>query len=247
MIVVQIKSRKVTAMQQQRVPLSSTTFTIGKVSLQLQQFAQVMEPSPYTLALAEQLSDKGATRALDIGCGSGMIAILLALQGVAEVWAVDIDAQAIAATAANALLNRVAQRVTPLASDVYKALPPGLRFDLIVANPPATPAWRNIPAYNRAGVDGRLVLDQIIVAAPHYLTSGGQLIFAHSSRLHWDTTTALLAQCALRYEIIGYREVPSRPEYYQHYPEYFAELEAQHAVFLRDNGFYEAVRIVRAW
>jgi ribosomal protein L11 methyltransferase len=47
-------------------------------------------------------------RALDYGCGSGILAIAAALHGAMQVDAVDIDAAAVAATRANALANAVA-------------------------------------------------------------------------------------------------------------------------------------------
>jgi ribosomal protein L11 methyltransferase len=66
------------------------------------------------LAALERLADGGAVkgaRALDVGCGSGILAIAAAKLGAAEVIGVDTDPIAIEATDANARRNRVARRV----------------------------------------------------------------------------------------------------------------------------------------
>lgn len=66
------------------------------------------------LAALERLADRGAVsgaRVLDVGCGSGILAIAAARLGASEVLGVDTDAIAIEATEANAARNDVAGRV----------------------------------------------------------------------------------------------------------------------------------------
>ena len=69
---------------------------------------------------------------LDVGCGSGLLALAAARSG-AVVTAIDINAAAVAATLANASAN--ALTVEALQSDLFVALA-GRRFDLVVVNPP---------------------------------------------------------------------------------------------------------------
>ncbi len=71
-------------------------------------------------------------RALDYGCGSGILAIAAALFGAGRAEAVDIDAAAIESTLANAVANGVA--VTAGTPDAAQG-----RFDLVLANILATP------------------------------------------------------------------------------------------------------------
>jgi ribosomal protein L11 methyltransferase len=52
-----------------------------------------------------------ASRVIDFGCGSGVLAVAAALLGAAEVHAFDLDPQALTATAENAAANGVASRV----------------------------------------------------------------------------------------------------------------------------------------
>jgi ribosomal protein L11 methyltransferase len=69
--------------------------------------------------------------ALDVGTGSGVLAIAMRLMGVAAVSAIDIDALALKNARENAALNSLAGKIrfptTPLARL-------GRRFDLITAN-----------------------------------------------------------------------------------------------------------------
>lgn len=65
-------------------------------------------------------------RVLDFGCGSGVVAIAAARAGAATVWACDIDADALLATAANAEHNRVQLQL----SGDYFAI--DAEFDLVI-------------------------------------------------------------------------------------------------------------------
>ncbi|ROR29593.1 50S ribosomal protein L11 methyltransferase [Inmirania thermothiophila] len=70
-------------------------------------------------------------RVVDYGCGSGILAVAAARLGAAEVLAVDIDPQALAATRANAERNGVAGRIRTLPADA--PLPAGAA-DVVLAN-----------------------------------------------------------------------------------------------------------------
>src|SRR5690349_6737930 len=98
----------------------------------------VLIPRPETehvvetaLALARQ-----SRRVLDIGTGSGALAITLQLEMGAAVWASDISPAALSVAAANA--ERLGARVEFVACDVLEAFAAGA-VDLIVANPPYVP------------------------------------------------------------------------------------------------------------
>ena len=86
------------------------------------------------LAGLESLADRGGLagrRVLDVGCGSGILAIAAVRLGAAEAFGVDTDPIAIDATLANARRNRVARRVSARSGSLPSGLPP---FDVVVAN-----------------------------------------------------------------------------------------------------------------
>ena len=113
-------------------------------------------------------------RAVDIGCGAGVGAILIArARREAQVLAVDINPAALRLTAINAALAEVAN-VEVQASDVLQGTEGN--FDLIVANPPymADPAGR---AYRHGGGSlGAGLSLRIVEQALNRLAPGGSLL-----------------------------------------------------------------------
>lgn len=108
------------------------------------------------LAWLEQ-SLQGGERVLDYGCGSGILALAAAKLGAAQVTAVDLDPQALAACTANAQINEVALRVAAPGELVAG------EFDVIVANILAGPLIELEPELAaRAHRGARLALSGIL-------------------------------------------------------------------------------------
>ncbi len=154
----------------------------------------VLIPRPETELLVdtacEKLGADSTARILDLGTGSGCLAITLALElPAARVTAVDVSPAALAVARANAA--RLGANVAFIASDWFTALP-AQRFDLIVANPPYVAAHDahllqgDLRFEPRAaltdGADGLSAIRQIVTAATHWLVPGGWLFFEHG----WD-------------------------------------------------------------
>lgn len=98
----------------------------------------VLIPRPETELLVEwgmqRIAGRTSPRILDLGTGSGVIAITLALAcPTAEVWAIDLSAAALDIARENA--KALGARVKLRQSDWFANVPPQL-FDLIVSNPP---------------------------------------------------------------------------------------------------------------
>jgi release factor glutamine methyltransferase len=103
-----------------------------------------------------QTLDLGGKRAVDIGTGSGILALSAAKAGAATVLALDINPAAVTAASLNAAANGLQARVTPLVSDLFASVSPEEKFDIIIASPPsfageplsmADRAWHAGPAY----------------------------------------------------------------------------------------------------
>ncbi len=71
---------------------------------------------------------------LEVGCGAGVTAVMAALAGCARVTAVDISPDAVRNAELNAERHGVADKVRVLRSDLYDALPPDERFDVVFWN-----------------------------------------------------------------------------------------------------------------
>lgn len=81
------------------------------------------------------------TRVIDYGCGSGVLALAAARLGAARVHCFDIDPQALLATADNAQMNGLAERIT--VHGRADELPPGA--DVLLANILAAPLVQLAP------------------------------------------------------------------------------------------------------
>lgn len=155
----------------------------------------VLIPRPETELLVELVvagpgagvPASGPLRVLDLGSGSGCIAVTLALEcRQAEVVAVDASPAALAVARRNA--ERLGARLQLLQSDWFSALA-GERFDVVVANPPYIAAGdrhlaegdlRFEPASALAsGSDGLEAIRRIVAAAPAHLRPGGRLWLEH--------------------------------------------------------------------
>jgi len=136
------------------------------------------------LALQEVLKANRPVNILDVGCGSGVLAIAAARLTRAPAIASDIDAEAVTVARANAALNGVAPMVRCLVApglghmDIRKAGP----FDLVFANILAMPLVHLAPELARAvSPGGRLILagltsDQARMVLAAYHARGMQCV-----------------------------------------------------------------------
>ena len=86
------------------------------------------------LAALEVLADRGeveGARVLDVGCGSGILAIAALKLGATDAYGVDTDPIAIESTLANARRNRLTRRIQARVGSLPSEQPP---FDLVLAN-----------------------------------------------------------------------------------------------------------------
>lgn len=104
----------------------------------------VLIPRPETEILVERcirlLADRHMVRCLDVGTGSGCIAITVAKHKADSVWmAIDVSAGAVSIAEENARIQGVADRVEVLQADIL-TFTPDVRFDMLVMNPPYIPS-----------------------------------------------------------------------------------------------------------
>ena len=169
----------------------------------------VLVPRPETELLVElalaKASRRDTPRVLDLGAGSGCVAITLALElGCCEVVAVDVSGDALAIARDNAA--RLGAKVTFVPSDWFAALEG--TFNLIVGNPPYVAEGdphlsegdlRFEPTGALAcGRDGLSAIRRIVADAPRYLRPGGWLFLEHG----YDQAEALYELMASRFPLV---------------------------------------------
>jgi release factor glutamine methyltransferase len=151
---------------------------------------------------------------LDLGTGSGALALAAARLGAASVTAVDLSVRSVATTWLNARLRRAV--VSVCRGDLYRPVR-GRRFDLIVTNPPYVPAPRpTLPRFGiarcwDAGSDGRALLDRICAQVATHLTDDGVLLLVHSSVCGADQTLRQLTGVGLRASVVERTRIPFGP------------------------------------
>ncbi|WP_345652115.1 methyltransferase [Streptomyces tremellae] len=123
---------------------------------------------------------------LEIGCGTGVVAVTAALAGCERVVASDINAEAVANTALNARRHGVADRVRAVHSDLFAGLPDGELFDTVMWSSPyvrAPDGYRFTTPLERAYVDpGYAAHERYVAEAPRRLAPGGRALLHFSSR-----------------------------------------------------------------
>jgi release factor glutamine methyltransferase len=152
----------------------------------------VLIPRPATeslvLAALERAKPLPAPRLLDVGTGSGCIAVSVAKRHPgARVVAVDTSDDALAVARRNAERHGVASRVTFRTGDLYADLASESPFDFILSNPPYIPTadidtlapevrGHEPRSALDGGPDGLAVLDRLIAGAAGHLKPGGWLL-----------------------------------------------------------------------
>jgi release factor glutamine methyltransferase len=211
-----------------RVEGCPVAYLVGRkefFSLELEVGPDVLIPRPDSeLAVSECLRlAKGvaAPRVLDIGTGSGNLAVAVAKHHPgARVTAVDLSPKALAVAERNAVKHGVAERMHFLGGDLFAPVPAGERFDFILSNPPyiprddiakLAPGVRDYEPHMAldGGPDGYAVLEQLVAGARAFLEPGGYLIVEIGAPQEAEARRRIAAH-------VGYELAPTVYDYSRH-------------------------------
>ncbi|TVM01001.1 MAG: peptide chain release factor N(5)-glutamine methyltransferase [Candidatus Brocadia sp. WS118] len=188
----------------QRVPLQYITHHAEFMSLDLYVDERVLIPRPETELLVEAVIEKSRILfheeeiiLVDIGAGSGAIAITLAKKiDKARVFAVDISADALAVARMNADRHKVLHKITFVCGDTFEPLKKygvASKVHFIVSNPPyiSSGEFQHLQKEVRdyepyvalvSGRDGLQIFRRIIAQVKTWLMPGGYLLFEVGER-----------------------------------------------------------------
>ena len=137
-----------------------------------------------------------AVRVLDVCTGSGCVAVAVAKNCAStncdiEIVATDISPAALAIARENAAAHKVEDRIEFIEGDLFAALPPDARFDIIAGNPPYVPTAeidtldpevaRHEPRLALdGGPTGLEIFERLIASAPKYAAPGALFLMEMS-------------------------------------------------------------------
>jgi release factor glutamine methyltransferase len=186
--------------RRRRRPLAYILGEVGFHDLVLAVDPRALIPRPETEILVEEairfLEGKVAPEVIEIGCGTGAIALALVRQlPGAEIGVSDISPAALVLARKNAARLGLGERIDFRSGDLFApwADRRGRGVDLVVANPPylsreelaaAPPEVRDYEPREAldGGEDGRAVIRRLAAEAPRYLRPGGRLLIEIGAR-----------------------------------------------------------------
>jgi release factor glutamine methyltransferase len=203
------------------MPSANKCAFFGNLVLEVCQ--NVYEPAEDSYLFAENIKTKPGSKILDLGTGTGILAIVAAAQE-GDVMAVDLNPYAIRCAKRNAIRNGLARNMAFLQGDLFDPIRETERFDLLLFNSPYLPtgqgetnSWTELAW--AGGPSGRQVIDRFIFQVPSRLRLGGKVLLMQSNLADIEETIRLFHQIKMNVEIQASLEV----------------------------GFFEKIVLVKAW
>lgn len=177
-------------------------------------YPTVFWPSQDSIALVQSLEIKPGDRVLDLCTGSGVIAIFSALYGAKKVVALDINPEAIRCTRENARRHNLESVIDARVSDMFSALGPDERFDVITMNPPFTP--HRAKDYAEMTVwDERLKVHRTFFKeAGNYLAKDGRMYISHSNFGAIDEMKQMASDAGFTVQLVNKRPIDELRTFY---------------------------------
>ncbi|MEI6084416.1 MAG: peptide chain release factor N(5)-glutamine methyltransferase [Verrucomicrobiota bacterium] len=175
-------------MVKRRVASEPLQYIVGETEfcgLKLAVDRRVLIPRPETELLVEIVAARKPSVVVDVGTGSGCIALSLAKKlPAAEIMAIDASAEALVVALANAKRHDLEKNVRFVHGDLLSSLPDGFTCDAIVSNPPyiASGELAKLPKEVKdfepvsaliAGDDGIEIIRRLVMSAKRFLSPLG--------------------------------------------------------------------------
>jgi len=153
---------------------------------ELQVAPDTFRPTTVSSLVAESMDVAPGSTVIDVGCGSGVLAIIAAKLGAGRVYGVDAAASTVEVGTVNARALDVADRTTFLRGSVFEPLPDDVQADLIIGDISGIPdeiaavsGW--FPAGLAGGPTGAELPIRMLNEVRRFLREGGKFLMPTGS------------------------------------------------------------------
>lgn len=160
--------------------------------LELKVGRETFRPSTISSLLADSLDFEPGSVVVDVGCGSGILAIIAAKLGAAKVYAVDAANGTVEVGSANARAHGVDEKIQFSQGDMFEPLDPDLKADVVIGDVSGIPdeiarvsGW--FPSGLSGGPTGAELPVRMIEESKRILHNGGKLFLPTGSLQDEDT------------------------------------------------------------
>jgi len=171
----------------------------------------VYEPAEDSFLFAENLPTRRIERAIDVGCGCGILSTVAA-RNAQEVVALDVNPFAVHCAEYNARLNHVLDKMLLLRGDLFQPIACHAKFDLILFNAPYLPLKAESDSWLTwswsGGRTGRDVIDRFIKDAPQHLAQDGEILLMQSSLSNVNETLQEFNRAGLAVKLMASQDLP---------------------------------------
>jgi release factor glutamine methyltransferase len=160
------------------------TYRVETKWLQIDVFPYVFPPSsPFsesTVTASAEIGDVRNKRVLDIGTGTGVLALLAALHGAAHVDAVDVLQEAVVCAKHNVALNNLSHTVHVWESNLFDNISVS-PYDVIIANLPILDCEETDVRFHSLSDPAFAYHEALFQQAPKYLAANGRMMLCHAN------------------------------------------------------------------